>query len=79
MPVNERGEVRVMQNPGDPRVPEGVAIRPARRVLILGDSAALVGEGEYDEFHSLYENGNKPNGQDESEELQLTTRFQRTT
>lgn len=74
MSVNERGEIRGMQNPGDLRVPEGVVIKPARRVLILGEAASLVRREEYDEVHPLYENGNRPTQKDESEELNLTSR-----
>lgn len=73
MPINERGEIRSMQNPGDLRVPEGVVIAPARRVLILGERASLVRREEYDEVHPLYPNGHKPNQEDEREELKVTT------
>ena len=74
MPINERAEVRRMQNPGDLRVPEGVTIAPTRRVLILGEEdALLVKRKEYDEFYSLYPNGHKPTQEDESGELKVTT------
>lgn len=73
MPINERGETRIMQNPGDPRVPEGVAIAPARRVLILGEGALLMKRGEYDDVHSLYPNGYRPNQEAEIDELEITT------
>lgn len=74
MPVNERAEARGMQNPGDLRVPEGVVIAPARRVLILGEEDALLVErGKYDDVFPLYENGHRPTQEDESGELKATT------
>ena len=74
MPVNERGETRNMQNPGDLRVPEGVTITPTRRVLLLGEEGAfLVPREEYDEVSCLYPNGSNPNQGGETEELEMTS------
>ena len=72
MPINEKAEARGMQNPGDLRVPEGVVIAPARRVLIL-EGASLVRREQYDEVRPLYENGHRPTQEDESGELKVTT------
>ncbi|KKU22706.1 MAG: hypothetical protein UX88_C0043G0006 [Candidatus Woesebacteria bacterium GW2011_GWC2_47_16] len=72
MSVNERLGARGMQNPGDLRVPEGVVIAPARRVLIL-EGASLVGMEQYDEVRPLYENGHRPTPEDEEGELKATT------
>ena len=74
MSVNERVEVR-SQNPGDLRIPEGVIIKPARRVLILGEEAISVRRGDYDEVDPLFKNGDRPKAEDESEELKVTTRL----
>ena len=74
MSVSERVGARGMQNPGDLRIPEGVVIVPARRVLILEEGASLVRRGEYDEVRPLYENGNRPTQEDEEGELKMTTR-----
>ena len=72
--LSKEGEIRIMQNPGDPRVHEGVAIAPARRVLILGEEDALLVErGKYDDVFPLYENGHRPTQEDESGELKVTT------
>ena len=61
-----------MQNPGDLRVPEGVVVTPAKKVLVL-DGATLVREGEFDEIHPLYQDGGRPTAKEEREEISLTT------
>ena len=55
-----------MQNPGDPRVPEGVVIEPARRILIVN-----VEPGNYDQVVKL--NGSESTKEDEEQALKETT------
>jgi hypothetical protein len=74
MADKERLEVRVMQNPGDMRIPEGKVLLPAKRVLVLGESASKVRLEDYDDIQPLYENGHRPTQRDEEEEIRITTR-----
>ena len=73
MSVSERVGTRGMQNPGDLRIPEGVVVVPAKRVLILEEGASLVRREQYDEVRPLYENGHRPTPEDEQGELKATT------
>ena len=61
-----------MQNPGDLRVPEGVVIKPAKKILIVNNgTAALVERSNFDQVVEL--GGSDPTTKDEEQTLKETT------
>lgn len=61
-----------MQNPGDLRVPEGVVIKPAKKILIVNNgTASLVERSNFDEVVEL--GGSEPSENDEQKTLAETT------
>ena len=67
--------VHLKQNPGDPRVPEGVEMKPRLKVYVLGhNGAGIIARDEYDSVEPLFTNGVQPASEEEEAlELEITT------